>query len=106
MSSQAKLDNQWGIYQQQIENDQIEEARKQAEAMIAYLASQANEPQTPQEESGADEHKQHPALFCLEQISTVGGERLEGESLFFILISVQRKTRMRSGTFLCFLFLH
>ena len=56
MSSQTDIDNQLEIYRQQIENNQIEEARKQAEAMIAYLASQANEPQTPQQESGDHKH--------------------------------------------------
>ena len=57
MSSQADIDKELAIYQQQIENAQIEEARKQAEAMIAYLASQANEPQTPEQESCPDKDK-------------------------------------------------
>lgn len=57
MSSQADIDNQLEIYRQEAEDRQIEEARKQAEAMIAYLTSQANEPQTSQQESCTDKYK-------------------------------------------------
>ena len=57
MSSQADIDSQLEMYQREAEDRQIEEARKQAEAMIAYLISQANESQTSQQESCADEHK-------------------------------------------------
>ena len=57
MSSQGDIDKELETYRQGHDGGEIEEARKRAEAMIAYMASQANEPQTPEQESCPDKDK-------------------------------------------------